>query len=469
MNIVGKKSNCYMKKRIAVLLLFAFLLSFGLVVFAEPVISSQSATLLCPDTGNAANSMQTVFDKDSERRLAPMGFAQMLTALIAGEMIALDEYIIYTDDMHAAVSEMEPKPNLLGYAPGERVKAENVLQSLILGGNADSALMIASYISNSPTAFATLMNQKAKELGAENSFFVNPTGIDDPKQYTTAADMARIAAAFFQNPALREMTAAAYFTLPPTNINRQQRIVYSRNGFVSKYYDDRYYNSAVTNAFVTGDGTHYNCAAFVKQGKLSLVSVVMSAPKSDWRITAYKDTADMLSFGFTNFQILTATIKDGIVTETPVKHGRNADYVLLLSSDMVRYLANSSESQQEGEPQGLQVAIETNGELTAPVNKGDILGTATYTYNGKRISTVNLLAAESVALDSISLYGEKLLLLLGEDWLRAGFLYGLGAIAALVLLYLFIRAMLKKRIYKRKRNIRKKNLKASGGANDKNG
>ncbi len=158
-------------------------------------------------------------------KLHPASTTKIMTGILAIElanmddMVTIDDEVVYlTDGSHIA---LEPG--------GEQMKFEHLLNALLIESANDTALAIAKHISGSIDEFAKLMNDKAKELGALNTNFVNPNGLTDENHLTTAYDLSLMAKYAMENPTFRQIVCNYTYQIPETNKKTEVRYLKSAN------------------------------------------------------------------------------------------------------------------------------------------------------------------------------------------------------------------------------------------------
>jgi len=159
-----------------------------------PEIAAHAAIVL--DEASAA----VLYEKEAHARLAPASLTKIMTALVALERTAPDEIV----EVHVDGAGMR-RSTVMGLLPGERLTMQALLYGLMLPSGNDAALAIAEHMAGSTQAFAELMNQRAAELGLQDTRFANPHGLDSAGHYTSAYDLALLTRAAMQRQDFREL------------------------------------------------------------------------------------------------------------------------------------------------------------------------------------------------------------------------------------------------------------------------
>lgn len=145
------------------------------------------------------NTRQVLFQKDADIRIYPASTTKMMTALVALEHYGLTEIIEITTSF--------PEGQDIGLAPGERISVEKLMYALLVQSANDAAEVLAQNYPGGRSQFIEAMNQKASQLQLHNTHFVNPTGLDEPDHYSSAADLSRIARVLALHPTLARIVS----------------------------------------------------------------------------------------------------------------------------------------------------------------------------------------------------------------------------------------------------------------------
>ena len=183
-----------MARRILAALWAAVSLIGCMTAVAEAVeVSAAAAVLMDADSG------RLLYEKNGEKRMLIASTTKLMTALVALEQGGLQQEITVTGGHMAEGSSMYLRP-------GEKLTLETLLYGLLLSSGNDAALAVTECMGGA-VPFVARMNEKAAELGMENTHFANPNGLDDEAHYSTAEDMAKLAAAAMDDPVLRRVAS----------------------------------------------------------------------------------------------------------------------------------------------------------------------------------------------------------------------------------------------------------------------
>lgn len=257
---------------IGMVLLFLFMQSMVLAA-PTPTVGAEAAVLLDAKTG------QVLYAVDPNKVMYPASTTKMMTLLVALERGNLDSVV--TVSAHAASCE----ESSLGLKPGDKITLRELLTGMMVVSGNDAAEAVAEHIAGSVKNFVDLMNKRADELGLTNTHFSNPHGLPDPyNHYSTALDLAHIAAVGLQNPDFARIVSLKEYTVK--FINRQPLKVTTTNRFLKSYPGANGIKTGYTEA--AGDCL----VAGAKRNNTQLVAVVLN---DDDRWT---DIPQLMDYGF---------------------------------------------------------------------------------------------------------------------------------------------------------------------------
>ena len=335
-------------------------------------LHARSAILMDAATG------RVLYEENGYAVMPVASTTKIMTCMLAIESGHLDEYVTVS-----ANAQGQPKVRL-GIKTGERYLLEDLLYSLMLESHNDTAVAIAEFVGGSVENFAEMMNAKALELGCENTFFITPNGLDatkDGKQHgSTAYDMGLITAYALRNDKFCEIIGTASHTFKEEE-GKKQYSVYNKDAFLHMYEGAMGVKTGFTN------GAGYCFVGAIKQGEAQFISVVLASgwpPNKTWK---WADTKVLMDYGTNNFfyKIYMGTVEydelkvvNGISDYAEVEVHREEIGLLLGKDEMV-----ISE-------------YEIYNEITAPVEKGMVVGYERYVLNGEILAEFPIVTLESV-------------------------------------------------------------------------
>ena len=362
-----------MKRKICVLVAACLLMGM-LPMWVQAVdmqIPAKSALLMELETGTV------LYASNEHEALAPASVTKVMTMLLIME--AIDGGRIGWDDTVTASEEAAAKGGSQIYLKaGETMTVSDMVKAIAVSSANDCACAMAEHIAGSETAFVTMMNTRAKELGMENTNFVNCTGLDDEPDAADHKTSAYDIALMSRELMLHHPDIQKYTTIWMDTVRNGEFGLSNTNKLI------RFYNGAtgLKTGFTSAAG--YCLSATAQRDELHLVAVVMGCETSKERLAACKS---LLDYGFANYALVVPETQEGL--QVPVVLGK-ADSVGAVLSDSAPLLVD------KGQRNAVTTQIELEPELKAPVSKGQRLGTLTVRSGEQILKEIPLVAAQSV-------------------------------------------------------------------------
>ena len=403
-------------RRICLLLLCLLLvLSISVPVFAQnvatsaPEITAGSVTLDAQsplggsekllDTAKAVilyelGSDTLVYAWNPDALVDPSGMNKLMTALLALEKGNPDDIVTVT---RSAVNSVAIGSVSAGLKAGEEISLRNLLYCMMVGSANDAAAVIAEHIGMTQELFVDMMNQRALELGCQNTYFMNANGLSQEGQFTTARDLAKITAAALGNELFVEMFRAVNYTVPATN-KVKERYVVTTNYLMSKEKVKNQYDSRVTGG-KTGalSTTDRSLICTAEYGDKEYLVVVMSARGT---VTAdglavktfgsFEETRVLLDYGFGQYAFRQVLQAGQVMGQFAVSGGEN-DVAACPSQDMMATLPVELVSEELT----YRCVVDENG-ITAPIKKDQVIGRVEAWYKGICVGRSDLVAMHDV-------------------------------------------------------------------------
>lgn len=355
-----------LKKTVAFLLAFIICGSFSLPAFADtlPQVSAKSAVLINADNG------QILYAKDENEKRPMASTTKIMTALITLEAAEVNNRIITITDKMVKV-----EGSSMGLLPGEKLSLKSLAAGMLIVSGNDAANSAAIAISGSTEAFAELMNQRAKELNLTSTHFVTPSGLDDVQHYTTAKDLAVLAAAAMKNTEFAEIAGQKLMNVPYVSPDQTYRLT-NHNKLLSMYQDC----IGVKTGYTQKAGRCLVSAA--QRNGVRLIAVTLSAP-DDWN-----DHQRMLNYGFT--KLTSYPIDDSDCSLTLPVVGGISNSVGVCGAVGSSVVVNADDSSK------IKRTVEMPEFVYAPVEAGQTIGTVRYTVDEQTIAVTELTATGEV-------------------------------------------------------------------------
>lgn len=252
-----------------------------------PVISAHSAILMDANTGTI------LYAKNIHDKMYPASTTKLMTSLIAAENSGMDEMVTFS---HDAVFSIESGSSNIGIDTGQAMPMEECLYGILVASANEVSNAVAEHIAGSMDAFADMMNQKARELGCENTHFVNAHGLYDDNHYTSAYDLAVIAQAFFDNELLSKIGNTGFYHFEATADQPDDFIVRNKHQLITGEIACDGIKGGKTGYTDEAGQTLVTCA---EKNGMKLICVVMKEENPD----QFNDTVKLFDYGFTNFTV----------------------------------------------------------------------------------------------------------------------------------------------------------------------
>ena len=333
--------------------------------------NAKSAIMIEATTG------EILYKKNEKERLAPASMTKIMSLILIMENIESGKLkwndIVVTSNYASSMggSQVFLKPN-------EIMSVEDLVKAICVASANDATVAMAEKIAGTEKAFVKLMNDKAKELGAVNTNFVNSTGLPAKDHYSTAYDMSIMAKELIRHEKILSFTKI-YEDYLRKNTSNSFWLV-NTNKLV-RFYD---YIDGLKTGF-TDDAGHC-LTATGKKGNMRLITVVMKEDNTDNRT---KDTIAMMDYGFNMYSVKNIISKDNKIGNIYINLGKE-EYADISSLEDI----NIVNSNQDNEAK-FTYEIETDN-VTAPLSKGSVVGKITVYKDGKYFNSSDLIITKNI-------------------------------------------------------------------------
>ena len=335
----------------------------------EPNITADYAILIEAATG------RVIYEKNADEKAYPASTTKMLTCVLAIEKGDLDKTLSVSQ--RAAWTE-DP---YVGFQQGDMLKERDLLKALMMVSDNSSAVVLAEGIGGSVEGFAKMMNDKAKEIGLTNSHFVTPNGLPDDDHYSTARDMAKIAAYGWHNEKFREFSGTEMDTIEWVSPVNKCMVVKNSNKLLGTMPGVNGIKTGWTNA---AGGC---LAASAKRDGVQLIAVVLHSDDVNTRFT---EAGKLLEYGFSKVKKMKSMDKSRTERTVLVSHGEGFKVTAHPQED-VKFPLLQGDSEKD-----YTIKISGSGVVEAPIEKGQRVGQATVYYKGKKLNSIPMVADKDV-------------------------------------------------------------------------
>ena len=352
---------------------------------------SESALLMDMRSG------RLLYGKNITERLYPASTTKMLTGIIALESGRMDEVATAT---YEALQSITLEDSHMGILVGEELTMTDLVNGMLIYSANDAANVIAIQLAGSMQAFVDLMNAKASEIGMTDTHFTNACGVHDDNHYTTASDLATLARYCMQNEQFREIVKQPTYHIDPTNKYSLNRDLPATNLFLSTARSSYYLYKPCTGIKTgTTEAAGHCLVASAEYNGLELLTVVMKCDDEDQKTKAYSYNVsrNLFDYGFNNYETGILASVGNIVADSKVNEAKkDKRLTLTVDADVTALVPVGNDITGEVQP-----VINRPTELTAPIHKGDVIGTISYIYKDAEIGKANLIAANDVEQDMV--------------------------------------------------------------------
>ena len=354
-------------------------------------VDAEAVYFINLDTG------KVIYEKDADKKVYPASTTKIMTALLALENIPdLDtpqiELKLYIQNALSGTGA-----SLAGILRGETFTSRELLYAALLPSGNEAAMMLGDYVGDgSLDYFAEMMNEKAAELGAVNTHFVNASGMHDDDHYTTAYDMYLITMAALENETFREIVSTNYYYAGEDQNGNP--LHWNTTNFLISPGSTYYYPYATGVKTGTTDEAGRCLVSTAEKDGYHYLMVMMGAPQYDSNgekleeNMVFKQTIELYDWAFSSFSNKTLIEKDVGVGEVPLKLARGGkDYLLIKSGEVFTDLLPN-----EIEASSITMELDLPAVVNAPIKEGDQVGTIRLMLAGEEIGSVPAVAAEDV-------------------------------------------------------------------------
>lgn len=368
-----------MKRILGLLLALVMLFQSAVPALAEgggPEIATPSAILMEASTGTV------LYEKAADEKRSPASVTKIMTVLLIYEALE-DEKLKLTDEVVTSANAKSMGGSQVFLEEGEKQTVETMLKCILISSGNDASVAMAEHIAGTETEFVSRMNQRAKELGMENTNFVDCCGLtEDPDHYTSARDIAIMSRELIT----RFPEVHNYTTIWMENITHVTKQGSSEFGLTNTNKLLRSYDGCTGLKTGSTSIAKYCLSATATRNDVELISVILTAPDSK---TRFANAAELLNYGFGKCTLYKDENQDALAP-AQVKRG-------VAEQVECRYEGTFNYLDTEGaELSGIEKQINMKEEIHAPIAVGDVIGEATYHLNGQKIGSVNILADNDI-------------------------------------------------------------------------
>ena len=374
--------------------LLCALLTPQALALEDPDIHAKAAILVDGETGTV------LYDKNMHEELPMASITKVMSALLVLEAVdrgqlRMDQSITATQ---SAMKGMVEDGSTADIKVGETLTVEQLLYCMLVISANETCNILGEAVSGSVDAFVEKMNQRAQELGCQNTHFANTTGLTQSGHYSSAWDIYLITREAMKHDDFMTIVNTKAYTVPATNMTEKERELHSTNALISNWRMTGYlYSGAQGIKTGTTDAAGHCLVSSAIRGSRTLISVVLGCEevkteKGGTRVESFTETARLFDWGFDNFSARTVLEENELICEVPVA----------LSNEVATVAVHPAYAAEAVLPKDLELdqlqrTVDCVESVNAPVTTGDKLGTITISYDGTDYVTVPLLAVADVS------------------------------------------------------------------------
>lgn len=365
-----------MKKIVVWLTVLITVMSVIVPVKAEgPEIEAPCAILTEASTG------RVIYEKNADESLHPASITKIMTLLIIFDAIE-DGSISPEDTVTVSEHAASMGGSQVFLEPGETQTVETMIKCIAIASANDACVAMAEHISGSEDAFVQSMNERAEALGMNNTHFVNCCGLDADGHMTTARDVAIMSRELITaHPAIHDYSCIWMDTITHVTRRGESEFVLNNTNKLLKQYE-------WATGLKTGSTSlaKFCLSATARRNDIELISVIMASPSGKTRVS---DSITLLNYGYGICSLYHDNNMPSIDV-IPIKGGIRSDISVEYSSQMNYLFTDKYDASL------IESHAEYLEDLEAPVQKGDVIGQLTYTYDGKFMDSIDIIASESI-------------------------------------------------------------------------
>lgn len=325
------------------------------------------------------NSERVIAQQDGASRVEPASLTKIMTAYLAFKAIK-NGHLTLTQTLPVSVKAWKIEGSKMFIEPNKPVTVDELLHGMIIQSGNDASITLAEGIAGSEEGFAELMNKEAARLGMRDSHYMNATGLPDPQHYTTAHDLALLAAALIRDfpDQYQRLYSVKEYTYNKISQPNRNRLLW-----LDPYVD------GMKTGHTKSAG--YCLVTSAKRGDTRMISVVLGAPSDSARAT---ESQKLLNYGFQFYESKLVYKRGAEVSTLKVWKGAENNLVATVAK-------NVSITLPKGEYARVKAKIVSQQPLVAPVSAGQQVGTIQFILDDKVIAEHKLVAAKNVEVAGI--------------------------------------------------------------------
>lgn len=396
------------------------------------------------------NTDTLLYAMNPDGRIYPTSMVKIMTALVAIENGNLDDMVTVT---RSVLNQVPIGIVGIDMKVGEEISLRDLLYATVVASATDASVVAAAHVGDGIDGFLQMMNDKAAELGCQDTHYSNVHGLHDEQTYTTARDILRITEAALENETFRTMFCTSTYTIGATN-KKDARNIESTNYMMCNLSVQKYFDERVTGGKTGATTEGGRCLTITAEADgMEILSIVMGAEPtmapngSVVKYGSFEESKILIDYAFSTFAYRQVFFDGQSLAQYPVTNG--ASHVVTQAAESI-----STILPKEADPTLLKWVYEKQeGTLEAPLRKGQKLGVAQVWYGVKCLAQTDMLTMHAVEPYQSPVIPEKPIIQ-AQNWLFLILIIA-GLVVVALLIFFSVRSARIKR-HQRRQNRRRR-------------
>lgn len=360
-------------------------------------VSTTPTTNLALESGSGIlieqNSGKILYEHNSHEQLRPASVTKVMSILLIMEALDSNK-IALTDKIPCSEKAASMGGSQIWLDVREELTVDEMLKAICVASANDCTVAMAEYLAGSEEAFVERMNERAKELGMNDTTFKNCHGLDTDGHVTSAYDISLMSRELLKN----HPTITNYTTIWMDTLRDGKSALTNTNKLIRNYKGATGLKTGSTGLAL------YNLSASATRDNLSLIAVIMKAPSTKIR---FEEAQKLLDYGFSNYSYVSFSKKDSVLTSIPVAKGVSTSVNAIFAEDSGSLLP-------KGKDKNIEQVVSLPETVQAPIQAGQALGEVKYILDGETIGITSIVAEKEIKKTGVASIVQSVLL----SWFR---------------------------------------------------
>lgn len=427
-----------MKRLLCFILIFVFALTLSAFatevspVPEEPEVSAEPVEEIKELASTAKHAIvyetlsgQILFEKDIHTSVPMASLTKIMTTLLVLEHGSLDEMVTASE---SAYFDLDPDGSTQNIVAGEAMSVEDLLYCVMVSSANEACNILAEHVAGSVSAFVDMMNARAKELGCNDTNFVNTHGLHDDAHYSSAYDLLLITQEAMKHPEFMDYANETAKTIPPTNKYDKERTLFTTNHLLSKRKLSGYlYHLA--QGIKTGHTSKagYCLVSSATSNGLNLITVVLGCEKVGDTFMSFVETKELMEWAFDSFSYRVIIDTKKPIDNVNVLLGKDYSEVNVVPKNSITALIPKDLDIEND----IERTVTLPENVTAPITKGQVIGEIKLSYKNTVYGTVPLIADIAIELSQEESFIEDVKDVTQQPWIK----YTIIGVVVVIVLY----------------------------------